>query len=215
MIPVNPHSRTTLVLDRNYQPYAFFTARAAVRHMINRRVKGIDSAGNTVSWDGSDIKEYPGKESTYSWLTGVNLHNDQPCLRSARNNETGEETQWPVPTIVVCTHHFAFHAQKGQHNTSLRSLYNIYKGVCQYCLQKIPFTIATKDHVYPKSKGGTNDNFNLVLACSDCNSAKNNIFPYFDANGKEVSARSNIKYGVQVPVDMGIREEWRPYLYMH
>ena len=107
MIPVNPHSRTTLVLDRNYQPYAFFTARAAVRHMINRRVKGIDSAGNTVSWDGSDIKEYPGKESTYSWLTGVNLHNDQPCLRSAPDNETGKETQWPVPTIVVCTHHCA------------------------------------------------------------------------------------------------------------
>jgi hypothetical protein len=214
MVPVNPHSRTTLVLDRSYQPYAFFTARAAVRHMINKRVKGIDSAGNAVSWDGSDIDEYPGRESTYSWLTGVNLHNDQPCLRSAPNGETGEETQWPVPTIVVCTHHFGFHSKRGQF-TSLRAIYNVYKGICQYCLQKIPFTIATKDHVYPTSKGGTNDHFNLVLACRDCNSAKDNIFPYFDVNGKEVSSRSIPKYGVQVPEDMGVREEWRPYLYMH
>ncbi len=31
---------------------------------------------------------------------------------------------------------------------------------------------ATIDHVIPSSKGGSNDETNLVLACSDCNNEK-------------------------------------------
>jgi hypothetical protein len=69
--------------------------------------------------------------------------------------------------------------------------------------------------VHPKSKGGTNDGFNLVLACRDCNAAKDNIFPYFDINGKEVVPKNRVQIGVQIPEDMGIREEWKPYLFMH
>jgi 5-methylcytosine-specific restriction endonuclease McrA len=30
------------------------------------------------------------------------------------------------------------------------------------------------EHIYPRSKGGTNDSFNIITACSDCNVRKNN-----------------------------------------
>ena len=209
LTPVDAAARTTLVLDGSYQAYAFFTARAAMRHMMNGRAHGIDASGNTIPWDGRE------EDDGYSWAKNtIELFDNHPCLRSAPDRITGAEKQWAIPTIVVCTTHFGHTVRRGQ-QTSLRSLYSIYKGTCQYCLKKIPFCVATKDHVHPKSKGGTNDGFNLVLACRDCNAAKDNIFPYFDINGKEVIPKNRVQIGIQVPEDMGIREEWKPYLFMH
>lgn len=210
LAPVDANSRTTLVLDRAYQPYAFFTARASMRHMMNGRAHGIDASGNTIPWAGRN----PMEGTTYSWANNtVEFFDNQPCLRSAPDRITGAEKHWAIPTIVVCTSHFGHAPRRGQ-NTSLRSLYSIYKGTCQYCLKKIPFCTATKDHVHPKSKGGTNDNFNLVLACRDCNAAKDDIFPYFDVNGKEVVPKNRVQIGVHLPEDMNIRAEWKPYLYI-
>lgn len=215
MIPVDPHQRTTLVLNKNYQSQGrFFTARAAIRHMMNGRVKGIDAVGNCVSWSGDEVNEVEGYSSSLNWANlNIELYPDNPCLRSAPNAITGAETQWPVPTIVVCTHHFGYHARAGQ-NVSLKTIYNIYKGTCQYCLEKISFSEATKDHVYPKSLGGTNDQFNLVLACRPCNAAKDNSYPYHNVDGKEVKPRSFSHYLNTLPEGMHIREEWKPFLFL-
>ena len=43
---------------------------------------------------------------------------------------------------------------------------------CPYCLKPFPLTQATKDHVMPKSRGGSNDESNIVLCCADCNQEK-------------------------------------------
>ena len=37
--------------------------------------------------------------------------------------------------------------------------------------------LMTKDHIYPKSKGGPNNLYNLQTMCYDCNSKKANIIP--------------------------------------
>ena len=214
MIPVDPNTRSTLVLTKNYQPTGrLFTARAAIRHMMNGRVKGIDAAGNCVSWNGADVERADGPLASMNWedLT-VTLYPDQPCLRSAPNGLTGNETQWPVPTIVVCTYHFGYHGRKGS-SVSTRALYNLYRGQCQYCLEKITFADATRDHVYPRSKGGSDDDFNVVLACRSCNSAKDSSYPYLDANGNQVRPRIlnpaiNALEGIQP------RPEWRQFLYL-
>ena len=215
MIPVDPDVRTTLVLNKHYQSQGrFFTARAAIRHMMNGRVKGIDAVGNCVSWTGDEVREVEGYTSSLSWndLT-IELHPDQPCLRSAPNAITGLDTQWPVPTIVVCTHHFGYHASSGQ-SVSLKSVYRIYRGTCQYCLCKISVSEATKDHVFPKSLGGPNDSFNIVLACRSCNAKKDNQFPYYDANGREVKPRGMQNYLRGVPEGTVIREEWKQFLFI-
>jgi len=53
--------------------------------------------------------------------------------------------------------------------------------VCHYCRKQTRLNFigpvcdhdhATLDHVVPKSKGGTNERSNLVLACNACNNAK-------------------------------------------
>lgn len=43
---------------------------------------------------------------------------------------------------------------------------------CQYCGKKPPEVILHADHVFPVSKGGTNEIENLITACADCNLGK-------------------------------------------
>lgn len=216
MIPVDPHERTTLVLNRSYQfTGRFFTARAAIRNMMNNRVKGIDASGNCVSWTGADLDLVEGSASSLNWVDAtVDLYPDQPCLRSAPNVVTGYETRWPVPTIVVCTHHFGYHLNKGQ-SVSLKTLYKIYRGTCQYCLEKISYSESTKDHVFPKSRGGSNDDVNVVLACQKCNSEKADIFPYLNALGEEVKPRPAHLRIWNLVTEFRTREEWKPFLFQN
>lgn len=42
----------------------------------------------------------------------------------------------------------------------------------QYCGLSAPFVILEVDHVYPVSRGGSDDEGNLVTACRDCNRGK-------------------------------------------
>lgn len=47
---------------------------------------------------------------------------------------------------------------------------------CWYCLEDFEDTSElTIDHIFPRSKGGTNDVDNILLVCKHCNSSKNNI----------------------------------------
>ncbi len=45
---------------------------------------------------------------------------------------------------------------------------------CTYCDKSIRFSDADIDHIWPQSKGGSNNNFNLVIACQTCNRSKGN-----------------------------------------
>lgn len=54
-----------------------------------------------------------------------------------------------------------------------RSLANRDGGaLCHYCGQRHRLRTLTVDHVVPRSRGGSNHLFNLVLACRPCNLAK-------------------------------------------
>ena len=43
---------------------------------------------------------------------------------------------------------------------------------CQYCGEQPPGIVLHVDHITPVSKGGTNDEMNLVTSCADCNLGK-------------------------------------------
>lgn len=43
---------------------------------------------------------------------------------------------------------------------------------CQYCGAKSPDVILEVDHIKPVAEGGTNDMFNLITSCRDCNRGK-------------------------------------------
>jgi len=213
MKAVQPQEKTSLLLNRNHQAIALVTARAAIRHLMTDIVKGIDAMGNIVSWSGTDI-QLGNTPSTLRWYNNeVSLFEDQPCLRSAPDPVTGTEKQWAVPTILLCNYHFGYRRKTGEY-VSLKYLYSVYKGICQYCFEKVSMSEATKDHLYPRSLGGTNHDFNLVLACRSCNSAKDNKYPYFDVDGKEVKPKISSMYASIIPENFTIRDEWKPYLHI-
>lgn len=46
---------------------------------------------------------------------------------------------------------------------------------CWYCGKKMEPSLLTKDHVFPRSKGGGNDMDNIIMVCKACNSGKGNM----------------------------------------
>lgn len=46
---------------------------------------------------------------------------------------------------------------------------------CKYCLTPLTVNTATSDHKHPKSKGGADQQDNIVAACLPCNSLKSDM----------------------------------------
>ena len=49
---------------------------------------------------------------------------------------------------------------------------------CVYCAASLELDLATIDHVYPLSKGGSHAHGNLVAACARCNRLKGDMLPH-------------------------------------
>lgn len=56
-----------------------------------------------------------------------------------------------------------------QRSRTRQRLYKKFKQQCFFCQEEILYSQATIDHLVPRSKGGTDDETNLVLACRTCN----------------------------------------------
>lgn len=69
---------------------------------------------------------------------------------------------------------------------SKNAIYKRDGGRCQYCTKKMTLGDATKDHVFPKSRGGKTSWTNIVIACKSCNQKKRNKTPE-EANMKLLS----------------------------
>lgn len=195
MHPVSPSTKTTLVLTASFQPCGFFSARSAIRNLMVGAVKSFGQWGNVYDWE--------------NWITYDDmLSDDHPSLRSV-------SCEWAVPTIVVIPGYFGNHFKnkKRYRNINLRQLYNVYDGSCQYCLKKIPFSQATRDHVLPRSRGGGNSDNNIVLSCKRCNSKKGSHYPYPNAHGHEVRPRilNDIDFSV-MSENVKHRPEWSIFL---
>jgi len=189
---VNPNDRTTLLLSFTYEPMTVITARAAIHHQITRKGKGIDSHGILFEF-GQESTPYP----------------NNPVLRSAHDVHI-------VPTVMICSAKFIPIHRNPDRYLTIREIYNLYKGVCQYCLKKISLNEATRDHHYPKSLGGTNHDFNLVLACKKCNCIKDSLYPYRNVRGELVKPKilnKVSKQGSLIGDSTNFREEWKPFLF--
>lgn len=46
---------------------------------------------------------------------------------------------------------------------------------CWYCGKEVEPSKLTKDHIFPRSKGGDNDMDNIIMVCKSCNSSKGDM----------------------------------------
>lgn len=191
---VNPNKVVTLTLNGAYQPSGYFSARATIRHLITGKIKALDKYGNTLDWDQWNARSY---DCAYE---------NTPALRSASQT-------FLVPTVVIITHYFGYRKFKGRKQMSLRQIYKLYKGVCQFTLKKIPYSEASIDHVYPRSKGGPDDICNVVLCSKTVNSKKSDTYPYYDVNGNEVKPKIFTDFHHITATEARVRDEWKPFLY--
>lgn len=58
---------------------------------------------------------------------------------------------------------------------------------CWYCGKETEPSKLTKDHVFPRSKGGDNDMDNIIMVCKNCNSSKGDmdLFEWYTEVRKE------------------------------
>ncbi len=63
-------------------------------------------------------------------------------------------------------------------NNSLNSYYKLYKRRCAYTNQELKKEEASRDHIIPKNKGGTDDPSNIVLCHKNINSIKGDKYNY-------------------------------------
>lgn len=86
----------------------------------------------------------------------------------------------------------------------------IYKrdnNTCQYCGSTRKLTI---DHVVPKSKGGSDDWTNLVVACSSCNTKKGDTL--LEQTGMKLARKPKAPYNkMQFVLNNCTIEEWKEY----
>lgn len=64
------------------------------------------------------------------------------------------------------------HSQKP---LSKRTRFEIFKRdgfTCQYCGRRPPEVVLEVDHIHPRSKGGADNDINLISSCADCNRGK-------------------------------------------
>lgn len=193
LLPSKANDRTTLILSKAYLPFGFLTARATIKHLMTGRVKGMDCDGNLHDF------------SSLMKLDSGRLYENTPHLQTVNR-------EFPIPTIVVSTRTFGFKRKQVDRHLSTKNLYRLYRGICQYCLEKIPISEATKDHYIPKSVGGTNHDFNLVLACRKCNHLKDSQFPYYNVNGEVVKPKNFMNFHSHLDYDFIQRKEWESFL---
>jgi len=72
----------------------------------------------------------------------------------------------------------------------------LYKHQCAYCGGASNDPILEKEHIIPRSKGGSNKLSNLSLACRTCNEDKNNLLPneWLDKLSKSQSKLNQIRF---------------------
>lgn len=192
--------QTTLLLDNLWMPIRVIQAGRVFYYLFRDRITSLDL----------DLNPY----NRNQWIKAQRdliASGDYPMISSARD-------AWAVPTIAIVNHPFK-RDRRVSKKICLDELLELYNYTCQICLQQFnrnafdPREIFNRDHVLPRSKGGSDDDFNIVLACKQCNSLKGSQYPYYNANGDEIRAKLRTRFSDLAIGAAGIRKEWRPFLF--
>ena len=127
-------------------------------------------------------------------------YSSQPFLSSSSR-------LYPVPTILLTTSKWVY---RSKNPPNIRYLYKRFDGQCQICGEQFDVKDMTIEHVYPKSKGGPKEDYNVTLTCQPCNCKKGAMYPYKNYLGEELKPFKPLMHFHAFQKE---RPEWQPFLF--
>lgn len=137
------------------------------------RVLTLDKTGMPRDWVTMEkAVEYYAKDMV-SWTAGSPIK----LFRGGINRESGLQSRIePNSIIAIKTKGFDV-AKHGKVHLTNATLFGRDRFTCAYCGHSKSGVHLSRDHIIPTSRGGENKWMNVVTACIDCNTHKDNRTP--------------------------------------
>jgi len=157
-----------LTLNRLWTPVGVHLVSKTICDLITKVVKAMDIV-YALNEDGSpnfDEVEYVNPVDWDTWIT-LPVRTWDLCIHSSKMTIR-------VPTVVITNKYSKVHEKKFKGKPSKEALFIRDNGLDAYTGKELEFHEATKDHVLPLSRGGTDTYDNVVLTTKKINNSKGN-----------------------------------------
>lgn len=158
-----------LKLNANWEIVGHCTVAKAIVDMVGgESAKAIDFQYPMNDDDNPDFSAIPEMYPT-NWDDWINLpvRSWDDCIHSTKLTVR-------VPTVIIANNYKKMPTRNWKGKPTNSAIYFRDGGICQYTGKKIDRKNATKDHIIPKSRGGSDDWTNVVLASKELNTKKGN-----------------------------------------
>lgn len=140
---------------------------------METRILGLDIAGNPFKWltmeeavhyYATDKVVWDIGEELDTYHGGVGKNGNRSVIVAKSILAIRGETKRNYDRSTINTHGNYLLFRRDHH-------------ICAFCGDEFDDSKLTRDHVHPRSRGGSNDWVNSVTACKDCNERKSNRTP--------------------------------------
>lgn len=143
------------------------------KNNMELRILGLDLAGNPFKWLTPEETVHYYASDKVVWDLGKSISTFHGGFQ-----KDGEQSLIDIKPIVAVRGETKRSYDKQTINT--QGNYLLFRrdhNICAYCGEMFDSRELTRDHVHPRSRGGTNDWINSVTACRSCNHRKANRTP--------------------------------------
>ena len=137
------------------------------------RILRLNIAGRPVEWASWQEAVCLYARDLVAWTHGDAVLS----LRGGQSRIDGSRTVVNIHSIIACGGRRSPLARAAPALTNT-ALFGRDRNLCLYCGRVFPPAALTRDHVMPKSRGGTDEWDNVVAACKRCNHHKGNRLPH-------------------------------------
>ena len=148
--------KDTLVLNRSYIPVHLSHWHHVMKLLYKEHAHALD-------------RDYTVYTSYDDWMVASSIMDPEIKRIHTVHYEIA------VPEIVVLTKYDSLPSREVKFTR--QSVFQRDRYICQYCGKKFKKEELQKEHVIPKSQGGSNEWDNIVSACEPCNSSKRDRTP--------------------------------------
>ena len=147
-------------------------AMLASYHRVPRILR-LNISGQPVDWASWQDAVCLYARNLVEWTLGDSVLR----LRGGHSRIDGSRTTVDIHSIIACGGRRTPHERTTPALTNA-ALFGRDRNLCLYCGRVFADASLTRDHVVPKSRGGSDDWDNVVAACRRCNHHKGNRLPH-------------------------------------